>query len=138
MSLVYDMEIIRLITLFENITGCTVRDCILEDNVIYYIVDEGKLGLAIGKNGSSVKNAERIIRKKIKVFEYDSDPVNFVKKIIPQTKEIELTENNGKKVIKIKVPKKDKPFVIGRGGKNIKVYRKILKRNHKIYDIEVR
>lgn len=138
MSLTYDMDVIRLITLFENITGCTVRDCVLEDDVVYYIIHEGKLGLAIGKNGSSIKNAEKIIRKKIKVFEYDSDPISFVKKIIPHTKNIELTENEGKKIIRIKVSKRDKPFVIGRGGKNIKIYRKILKRNHKIYDIEVR
>ncbi|MCD6403016.1 MAG: NusA-like transcription termination signal-binding factor [Candidatus Aenigmarchaeota archaeon] len=138
MPLTLDTETIRLINLFENITGATVRDCIVEEGIVYYVVDEGKIRIAIGKNGSAIKSAEKIIGKKIKVFEFDKDPVKFVKKMIPKTIDVELKVNDNKRIIFVKVPKKDKPFVIGRNGRNIKIYRKILERNHKIDDIKVR
>ena len=123
MPLTLDTETIRLINLFENITGATVRDCIVEEGIVY---------------GSAIKSAEKIIGKKIKVFEFDKDPVKFVKKMIPKTIDVELKVNDNKRIIFVKVPKKDKPFVIGRNGRNIKIYRKILERNHKIDDIKVR
>jgi len=134
----FDTETIRLITLFENITGASVRDCIVNNDLVYYVVDEGKIGIIIGKNGSTIKNAEKIIKKKIKVFEYSKDPVEFVRRMIPQSKEIELIDIGDKKIIEIRVTKNYKPFVIGRGGKNIKIYRKILERNNKIDDIKIK
>jgi N utilization substance protein A len=40
----------RYIALFENITNVPVRDCFIDNGVIYYIVEEGKIGLAIGSS----------------------------------------------------------------------------------------
>jgi len=134
----FDVRTIRLITLFENITGAAVKDCIIENDTVYYIVEKGKIALAIGKNGRTIKNAERIIGKKIKVFEYDKDPVEFVKKLIPQSKEVEIKEVGNSRIVEIKVVKNDRPFVIGRDGKNIKAFKKILERIHKIADIKVK
>ncbi len=138
MTLVYNTESIRLITLFENLTGATVRDCIVEDNVVYFVVDEGKIGLAIGKNGMAIKNAEKIIGKRIKVFEFDKNPIKFVRKMIPQAREVSLLEDGDRRVMVVRVSKSDRPFVIGRDGKNLKIYKKILERNHKINDLQVR
>jgi len=138
MTVSFDMKTIRLITLFENITGATVKDCILEDDIVYYVVEEGKIALAIGKNGKTIKSAERIIGKKIKVFEYDKSPVNFVKKLIPQSKEVRIREEGNNVIVEVKISKSDRPFVIGRDGKNIKAFKKILERTHKITDIKVK
>jgi N utilization substance protein A len=57
MPVTFDTETIRMITLFENITGAPVKDCLIEENTLYLVVDEGKVGIAIGKNGNSVKHA---------------------------------------------------------------------------------
>jgi len=136
----FDTETIRLINLFENVTGAPVKDCLVEQstNTIYFIVDQGKVGIAIGKNGSSVKKAERIIGKTIKLFEFSKDVVLFVKNLIPQTAEVKIRNENEKTVVEIKVEKKNKALVIGRDGKNLKIYKELLQRNHGINDLIVR
>jgi len=135
MTITFTTETIRLLTLFENITNVPVRDCFVNNDVIYYIVEEGKIGLAIGKNGTSIKNVERVVGKKVKVFEYSTDPVKFVKKLIPQCKEVKINSDN---TVEIRVSKRDRGLVIGRGGEKIKVYKEILKRIHNISDIQVK
>jgi len=138
MTITFNTETIRLLTLFENITNAPVRDCFTNNDVVYYIVEEGKIGLAIGKNGSSIKNVERVIGKKVKVFEYSNKPERFVKNLIPQCKEINVIEEKGEIRVEIKVNKNDRGFVIGRGGEKIKIYKEILKRIHNISDIQVK
>ena len=138
MTITFDTETIRLLTLFENMTNAPVRDCFTDDNVVYYIVEEDKIGLAIGKNGSSIKNVEKVLGKKVKVFEYSKDPEKFVNNLIPQCKEINIINDNDTIKVEIKVGKNDKGFVIGRGGEKIKIYKQILKRVHNISDIQVK
>jgi len=140
MELKFDTETIRLVTLFENLTGAPVRDCVTDvlSNTIYFIVGEGKIGIAIGKNGSNVKNVERMINKNIKIFEFSKDLVTFVKKIIPQTTIVKVRSEDEKTIIEIVVEKKNRALVIGRDGKNLKLYKEILQRNHGIDDLLIR
>jgi N utilization substance protein A len=138
MTITFNTESIRLLTLFENITNAPVRDCFMNNDVVYYIVEEGKIGLAIGKNGNSIKNVERVLGKKVKVFEYSKKPENFVKNLIPQCKEINVLKEKDTIKVEIRVNKNDKGFVIGRGGEKIKIYKEILKRVHNISDIQVK
>ena len=48
----------RLMSLFQNITKATARDCVEDEkqNRIIFVVNEGKMGLAIGKGGSHINN----------------------------------------------------------------------------------
>ncbi|MDQ1280074.1 MAG: transcription termination/antitermination protein NusA, partial [Thermoproteota archaeon] len=47
----------RYIALFENVTGATANDCIIDEqrDRIIIIVKPGETGLAIGKHGSRIK-----------------------------------------------------------------------------------
>jgi len=138
MTIVFTTETIRLLTLFENMTNVPVRDCFINDDVIFYIVEEGKIGLAIGKNGSSIKNVERVIGKKVKVFEYSKNPVKFIKNLIPQSKEVKIINNGDLITAEVKVSKNNRGLVIGRAGVKIKIYKEILRRVHNISDIQVK
>jgi len=138
MTITFTTETIRFLTLFENVTNVPVRDCFINKDIVYYIVEEGKIGLAIGKNGSSVKNVEKAVGKRVKVFEYSSDTKQFVKNLIPQCKEVNIINDNDKLTVEVKVNKNDRGFVIGRGGEKIKIYKEILKRVHNIYDLQVK
>jgi N utilization substance protein A len=138
MTITFNTETIRLLTLFENVTNVPVRDCFVTDDVIYYIVEEGKIGLAIGKNGNSIKNVERVVGKRVKVFEYSTDLETFVRNLIPQSKEVKIVDNGSDLTVEIKVNRRDRGFVIGRGGERIKVYKEVLKRIYNISNIEVK
>ena len=140
MPVTLNTETIRLIALFENLTGAGVRDCLVDDEngVVYFVIDEGEVGKAIGKNGSSVKNTENLIKKDIKIFEFSDDAEKFIRNLIPQINSVRLKTENGRNAAEIWVAKKDKATVIGRDGRNLKVYRELLQRNHAINEITIR
>lgn len=140
MVLTFDTETIRIIALFENLTNASVRDCLIdhETNTVYFIVDEGKMGVAIGKNGSSIKNAEKIIGKNIKVFEFSKNLITFVKNLIQNIEEVRIKGEGDRTIVEVKVEKRFKSMIIGREGRKLKILKEILERNHKVSDLIIR
>jgi N utilization substance protein A len=136
----FDTEAIRLVILFENLTGTSVKDCIVDDltDTVCFIVGEGKIGMAIGKNGNKVKNVEKLIKKNVKIFEFSKNLDIFIKKMIPKVADIKIRDEDGKKIVELRVDKKNRALIIGRDGKRLKVYKKILQRNHNIDDLIIR
>lgn len=130
----FDTETIHIINIFENLTGTEVKDCIIEGDTVYIGVEKGKVGYAIGKNGILIKRAEKAIRRNIKVFEFSDDLEEFVKNLIPMAKEVIIKEDT----VEVKVDKKDRPIVIGRDEKNLKIIKKLLERNHNIKNLIIR
>ena len=130
----FDTESIRAMNLFENLTGVQVIDCVIEGNVIYLVVEEGKMGFAIGKNGSIIRRVERALGRPIKIFEHSKELQKFVKNLIPQAQEIKIQQGR----VEVKVDKTLRPVVIGRDSKNLKILKKILHRNFKVEDLVIR
>jgi len=133
---------IKYIGLFESMTGATVKDCIFEDNKnkIVYVVKEGDMGLAIGKNGANAQRVKETLNKPIDIIEYSDDPVKFIKNIIwpVKVKNIHVSERkDGKKIAVLDINKKDKGLVIGKEGKNIDRIKNLLKRHHNVDDIMI-
>jgi len=136
----FDTETIRLITLFENLTNAPVKDCLVNTstNTVYFIIEEGKVGVAIGKNGNNVRNAEKVIGKNIKLFESSDDVCIFVKNLIPQANDVRVMNECEKTLIEVKIDKKNRALVIGRDRKNIKLFKELLRRNHSVDDLIVK
>ncbi len=133
---------IKYIGLFESMTGATVKDCIFEDNKnkIVYVVKEGDMGLAIGKNGANAQRVKETLNKPIDIIEYSDDPVKFIKNIIwpVKVKSIHISDRkDGKKIAVLDINKKDKGLVIGKEGKNIDRIKNLLKRHHNLDDIMI-
>lgn len=130
----FTRESIELMNIFNKITKVDARDCIQGEDKVYFLVGPGKAGLAIGKNGKSVKKLQNVLKKKVKIFEYSKDNEDFIKSMVPMAKEINIRNNKAM----IKVGKKDRGKVIGKGGSNIKKIRKFLKRNTNLEKLELR
>ena len=133
---------IKYIGLFESMTGATVKDSIFEDNKtkIVYVVKEGDMGLAIGKNGTNAQKVKETLNKPIDIIEYSEDAVKFIKNIIwpVKVKSIHVSERkDGKKIAVLDINKKDKGLVIGKEGKNIDRIKNLLKRHHNLDDIMI-
>ena len=114
---------IRLISLFQNITKATARDCLDDEkqNKIIFVVNEGKMGLAIGKGGSNIKSLQNILKRNIELIEYFDDPIKFLKNILnPKfVNEIKLdVKPDGSSQATIIVDHGKKGLVVGREGRN--------------------
>jgi len=133
-----DTKTIRLLNLFESITNVRVIDCFENGDTVYFIVEEGKAGLAIGKNGSSIKYIEKLVGRHVKVYEYSSDMPEFIKNLVPAAQDVKIFEEDGKNIAEIKINKKDKGIVMGRNGEKFKILKEILKRIHDINDVRLK
>jgi len=129
MTIVFDTETIRTINLFETVSQASVKDCIMMDDRVYFLVDEGGLK-KIKENGQLLKNLEKMLNKKILIFEFSKDVSTFLKNSIKGIREIKIRSEKEEKVVEISVENSSRSLVIGRNGKNIKALRQILKRNY--------
>ena len=127
-------EEIQTLAVFEKATGTYARDCIRDNGYIYFIVENGKMGTAIGKGGVNVKRVRDILKKDVKIFEYSSNPVEMTKKMIPVAKEV---EQKGDELI-VTIDSKDRSAVIGKNGRNIKIVKEILNRHFKIKNLRLK
>jgi N utilization substance protein A len=121
----FDLETIQQINLFEKLTGAKLKDIILREETVSYIVQEGEIKKAIGKEGNNVRKLGRITRKRIKIIEFKPNPILFIKNLINpiKPKSIELSGSN----IEIEADRKTKGLLIGKNQQNLKVFREILK-----------
>jgi N utilization substance protein A len=137
MAIVFDTETIKTINLFETVSQASVKDCIIMDDRIYFLIEEGGLK-KIRENGQLLKNLEKMLNKKILIFEYSKDVLLFLKNSIRGIREIKIRNEKEEKVVEIGVDNSVKSLVIGKDGKNIKALRQILKRNYNIDNLVVK
>ena len=132
----------RYIALFESITGATVRDCIVDEdlNQIVYVVKEGNVGIAIGKGGKNIRLLERMTGKKHDIIEHSESPAQFIKNALKpaKVKEIRITERpDGRTMAVVAVHPKDKGVAIGKNGRNAERIRFLAKRYFQIQNISI-
>ena len=138
MAVILTTETIKLINLFESITHVPVKDCLIENNTVYFLVEEGTIKKAIGNNGISVKTIEALIKRHVRIYEYSRDLLKFIKNLIPQARDIRIKHNGESIIAEVRVDNNLNPMVIGREGRNIKVIKEFLKRNHNVKDLLVK
>lgn len=133
-------EEMRYIALFENVTGATARDCVIdekEDRIIF-VVKPGDVGLAIGKGGSRVKLLHKMIGKDVEIVEHADKADSFIRNAFSPAKvrELKIIERpDGRKIALATIDPKDKGIAIGKNGKNAEKTRLLSKRYFQIDDV---
>jgi transcription termination/antitermination protein NusA len=131
----YDVSVMQYISMFESLTGAKVKDCIVNGSIVF-VIGEGEMGKAIGKQGSNVKRIESMMKKKIRLVEYSSDVTQFVQSLISPIKAKEIKEEEG--VVNVYcADSKSKGMIIGRDKHNIKFITGVVKRFFDIGEIKV-
>jgi N utilization substance protein A len=134
---------LRLMSLFQSITTVTSKDCIIDEKMdrVIFIVNKGDMGVAIGRNGSTIKTLQSIIGKKIEVVEYADDLAEFVKNIFGRgmIMDVKVNEHNshGKVIIVVVEPHK-KAMVVGKDGRNVEKARLLTKRYFNVANVIIR
>jgi len=131
-----DNALIQYINLFEKITRTRVKDCIQDNDKLIFIVEEGEISKALGKNGINIKKIASLTKKKLKVIDFNSKIERFIKNLINpvQAEKIEVKDN----VVEIFVSsRQDKGLLIGRDRNNLKFLKSMLEKYFKVTEVRI-
>jgi len=131
---------LRLISLFQSITSATARDCIVDEKMdrVIFVVNKGQMGLAIGKGGTTIKQLQNVIPRRIELVEYSDNEDEFLKNILNSSmiNEIKIKKRiDGTKKAIVFVDLKKKGVVVGKEGRNAEKARLLAKRYFHISNV---
>ncbi len=133
LSIKLSTDQMRMMSLFQNVTGATARDCVedeKQDRVIF-VVNTGKMGLAIGKGGIHIKSLQNIVKRNVELVEFDEDPAKFLTNLLNSRliSEVKINKRaDGTKQAIVMVDPRKKGIVVGREGRNAEKARLLAKR----------
>lgn len=127
----------KYMALFEKIAHTSPKDCIVNQNIITFIVKSNQAGKAIGKKGINIKKLETKLNKKIKIVEFDEDVIKFTQNLIYPFNKVQIEEIDGN-IILTGQDFKTKGLLIGRNSQNLLKIEDILRRYFKFNKITVK
>ncbi len=133
-------ENMQYINMASNITKTDILDCMIADDKLIFIVKKGQLGAAIGIKAKNLERLRGLFKKNIKFVEFDSDRERFIVNLFKPYKinNVTLEGEGDSTVVKVDVEVSDKSKIIGKGGKNIDIIRKLARRHHSIKDVQIK
>ena len=133
---------LSLMSMFQGMTGATARDCVIDEKRgrVIFVIAQGQMGLAIGKEGASVKKIERAVRRPVEVVEWAEDVEGLVKNSLGAklVQEVRISDRlDGTKGVVVIVDSKKKGAVLGLGGKNAEKVRLLAKRYFDVSNLQI-
>lgn len=131
-----------LMSMFQNISGATARDCIVDQKVerVIFVVNKGEMGLAIGRAGSTIRNIQKAIGKPVELVEWADDAKQLITNALNAqlVSDVRVTERpDGSSVATVLVEEKKKGAVLGKGGRNAEKARLLAKRYFRVETIHI-
>lgn len=136
MRITYTKELLEVMSIFARSTGAEVKDCFEIEEVLYFVVQPGNIGKAVGKNGETVRNFQEKLKRRVRVIEYTSNLMEFVKHIVYPVKVDDVHEENGVVVLKSN-DRSTRALLIGRNAKNLNRVKDMARRYFQFTDIRV-
>ena len=133
-------ENMQYINMASKILKTDILDCMIADDKLIFIVKKGQLGAAIGIKAKNLERLRNIFKKNIKFVEFDTDKERFIINLFKPYKinNVTLEGEGDSTVVKVEVDISDKSKIIGKGGKNIDIIRKLAHRHHSIKDVQIK
>ncbi len=135
-KIVYDAMSMKLISSFELITRAKIKDLIVHNDLLLFVVTPGEIGRAVGPKGANVKKLERMFKKKIKIVEFSRVLVSFIKNLVYPLKVTDITEDQGIYTI-TPVDSRTRSVLIGKNACNLRFYESVIKRYFEIVELKV-
>jgi N utilization substance protein A len=135
-------EELGLMSLFQNTTGATARDCVLDPKAerIIFVVNKGEMGLAIGRGGANIKNVQQIMGKEVELVEWADDLKQFIMNALnpKMINEVRIVDRaDGSKAATVVVDQKKKGAILGKSGRNAEKARLLAKRYFDVESIQI-
>ena len=93
-KITFDTEIIKFMALFENVTRSKLKDCFFDREKLVFIVDNGELNKALGKNKANIPRLEKLLNRKIKIVEFNTDRKQFIRNYLAPLKVLDVKEED--------------------------------------------
>jgi N utilization substance protein A len=136
MTIKLDTETLKFIALFERITRAKVKDCFFTKDKLTFVVEEGELGKALGKNKSNLYRLEGMFKRRLKIVEYAPSAEQFIVNLIKQLTILGIATED--KLVTIKgADSKTKGLIIGARAQNLRRTEEIAKKYFDIEEIKV-
>jgi N utilization substance protein A len=132
-------ETVQFISMATKYSGASIRDCIVEEDRVIFVVEKGQLGIAIGSKAKNLEKLRSLFKKSVKFVEFDEDKVRFVQNLCKpyEVTKVSLEGDESASVVRVEVNPRDKSKLIGKGGRNINMIRKLAQRHHPIKDVQI-
>ena len=124
-------EDLKLIGLFESVTGVMPSDMVTLEEGIVFLVDERSIGKAIGKKGANIQRLRQSFNnRQILIAKDAAGPEEFLKGFFNNIEilSFEIREAPGQKVAFLTIPDAQRGIAIGKGGLRVKAAKAIMKR----------
>lgn len=133
-------EVMQYINMATNILKIDILDCIVTEDRLIFIIKKGNLGIAIGIKGKNLEKLRTIFKKNIKFVELDDNKERFIQNLCKPYKinNISIEGSDDSTIVKIQASTSDKSKLIGKGGSNIDIIRKLANRHHSIKDVQIK
>ena len=133
-------ETMQYINMASGVTKTDILDCMITDDKLIFIVKKGQLGAAIGIKAKNLERLRNLFKKNIKFVEFDEDKEKFIINLFKPYKinNVILEGEDNSAVVKVEVDVSDKSKIIGKGGRNINIIRKLAHRHHSIKDVQIK
>ncbi len=137
MKIVFNNKEMAVMAMFSRLTKAKLKDCIIGDSSVLFIVEQGEIAKAIGKKGSKAKLIEKSLNRKIKILEFNPELLQFVKNLVfpLKLKDIAFEDN---KVIIVPADSKTRGRLIGHAGESLRKLEAIIKRYFDITEVVVK
>jgi transcription termination/antitermination protein NusA len=133
---VYDIEMLQLIGLFEKITHAQVKDVFYFKEILTFVIFEGDMPKALGRDNSNLQKVEALLKRRIKIVEYSSNMIKFITNLLYPYRVKSITQD-GKTIIISDQDTKTKGLIIGAKAQNLRQYESIVKKYFDIDEIKV-
>ncbi|WP_058367411.1 NusA-like transcription termination signal-binding factor [Haloparvum sedimenti] len=128
----------RYIGRFDELTGVTPKDCLVEGDRLVFLVPAGEMAEAIGQAGQTVERVEDELGRTVELVEDADTAEAFVASALSPAavRAVTLSEQNDR-VAYVEVAEKDRGVAIGKEGRNIDTARTLAKRHYDVDDIQL-
>jgi NusA-like KH domain protein len=114
-------------SLFTYITRVPLKDCYYDEAKVTFVIMPGNIRNAIGKDNTNIRKLEQKLQKKIRIVEFDSDLVKFIKNMILPFRVNEIVLDNNVVIIRSD-DIKAKSLIIGKNARNLRALETNVKR----------
>jgi N utilization substance protein A len=136
-KIVYDTGTMQIMVHFEKLTRARLKDCVIREAQVIFVVEPGDIGRAIGPKGANVRRLEAALKKKVKMVEFAHELVSFIKNLAYPIDVKEVREQDDGVVVIVPPDLKSRGLLIGRNAQTLRAYEAAVQRFFPIKELRV-